>query len=208
MKSKIILVGGGGHCKSCIDVIEKEARFEIAGIIDVYEKLGQTLLGYRIIGTDSDLPGIVRQYRYVLISLGQIKSPGKRIDLFERLAKTGARFATVVSPLAYVSRHAQLEEGTIVMHHALVNGGARIGKNCIINTKALIEHDADVGDNCHIATGAIINGGVDIGAETFVGSQAMVRQSVSIGKKCVIGAGSIVVKNVPSNSTIKASYES
>ena len=34
-KRKIpILIGGGGHCKSVIDVIEQEAKFEIAGIVD------------------------------------------------------------------------------------------------------------------------------------------------------------------------------
>jgi len=33
MKEKIILIGGGGHCKSCIDVIEQEGRFIIAGIV-------------------------------------------------------------------------------------------------------------------------------------------------------------------------------
>ena len=44
--NKIILIGGGGHCKSAIDVIEQEARFEIAGIIDKSELLGSKILGY------------------------------------------------------------------------------------------------------------------------------------------------------------------
>jgi len=33
MKSELILVGGGGHCKSCIDVIERQGKYRIAGII-------------------------------------------------------------------------------------------------------------------------------------------------------------------------------
>ena len=32
--SKIILIGGGGHCKSVIDIIEQDNKFKIAGIID------------------------------------------------------------------------------------------------------------------------------------------------------------------------------
>ena len=28
MKETIILIGGGGHCKSCIDVVEQEGRFQ------------------------------------------------------------------------------------------------------------------------------------------------------------------------------------
>ena len=42
---KIILVGGGGHCKSCIDVIENENKYKIIGIID---KKKNFLLNYKI----------------------------------------------------------------------------------------------------------------------------------------------------------------
>ena len=31
---KIILIGGGGHALSCIDVIEHEKKFKIVGIVD------------------------------------------------------------------------------------------------------------------------------------------------------------------------------
>ena len=160
MKEKIILIGGGGHCKSCIDVIEQEGRFQIVGIVDVPEKLHQKILDIEIIATDDDLPGLVNEYENFLITLGQIKSPEKRIRLFEKVKELGGKLPVIISPFAYVSRHAGIEEGTIVMHYALVNAGAKVGKNCIINTKALIEHDAWIGDHCHIATGAVINGGV------------------------------------------------
>ncbi len=48
-KPKLILIGGGGHCKSCIDVIEQEDKFEIAGILDVPEKKGERILNYEIL---------------------------------------------------------------------------------------------------------------------------------------------------------------
>ena len=56
MKEKIILIGGGGHCKSCIDVIVQEGKYRIAGIVDLPEKLHQKILGYEIISTDDDMP--------------------------------------------------------------------------------------------------------------------------------------------------------
>jgi len=55
---KIILIGGGGHCKASIDVIEQAGTFQIAGIVDVPEKLHQKIFCYEIIATDDDLPGI------------------------------------------------------------------------------------------------------------------------------------------------------
>ena len=194
---KIILIGGGGHCKSCIDVIEQAGIFQIAGIVDLPEKLHHKILGYEIIAADDDLPRLAEEYENFLITLGQIKSPEKRIRLFEKVKELGGRLPVIVSPLAYVSKHACLEEGTIVMHYALVNADAQIGSNCIINTKALIEHDAFIGDHCHIATAAVINGGVKLGSGTFFGSNAVTREYIEIGENSIIGCGAKIAKNIP-----------
>lgn len=74
--------------------------------------------------------------------MGQIKSSQKREALYNEVKTLGAKFPVIKSPLAYVSGHAHISEGTIVMHQAMINASARVGVNCIINTKALIEHDA------------------------------------------------------------------
>ena len=188
----LILIGGGGHCKSCIDVIEQEGKYQIAGIMDLPEKLHEKILGYEIIATDEDIPLLAKEYSSFLITIGQIRSANKRILLFNRLRELGARFPVIFSPLSYVSKHATVAKGTIVMHYALVNAGADIGKNCIINTKALIEHDAVVEDHCHIATGAIVNGGAKIKPGAFVGSNAVTRGYVTVGEKSFINCGAKV----------------
>jgi sugar O-acyltransferase (sialic acid O-acetyltransferase NeuD family) len=195
MKEKIILIGGGGHCKSCIDVIEQEGRFTIAGIVDVPEKKQHNVLGYPVIGTDADLAGLIKTFRNVLITLGQIKSPARRIELFNMLKQMGACFPVIQSPLAYVSPHAQIAEGTIVMHHALINAGACVGRNCIINTKALVEHDAIIEDHCHISTRAVVNGGVKIGRGSFFGSGAVSQEYTSIPSNSFIKANSLYRKS-------------
>jgi sugar O-acyltransferase (sialic acid O-acetyltransferase NeuD family) len=194
---KIILIGGGGHCKSCIDVIEREGKYKIAGIVDVPEKLNENILSYEIIATDNDLQDLAKKYDYFLIALGHIKSPDKRIKLFNDLMQMGARFPVIKSPLAYVSPHAKVAEGTIVMHHALINAGASVGRNCIINNKALVEHDAVIEDHCHISTGAVVNGGVKIGSGSFFGSNAVCKEYIEIGENAVIGCGAVIVKNIP-----------
>ena len=191
MKS-LILVGGGGHCKSCIDVIEQEEKYQIAGIVDLAEKLHEKILGYEVIATDEDLPLIAKEYSSFLITIGQVRSANKRILLFNRLRELCVHFPSIISSLSYVSKHAEVAEGTIVMHHAIINAGAKVGANCIINTKALIEHDAVVEDHCHIATGAVINGGVRVGTGTFFGSNAVTRGYVTVGEKSFINCGAKV----------------
>ena len=202
MKKKLLLIGGGGHCKSCIDVIEKEGNYQIAGIMDSPKMLHQKVLGHEVITTDKELPDLAKQGYSFLICIGQIESPKKRIEVFEELKNNSASLATIISPTAYVSQHSQIGDGTIIMHHAVVNAGAKIGKNCIINSKALVEHDAIIEDHCHVSTGAIINGGVQVGSGTFIGSNAVCREYIRIGSKSVIGCGGRLVKNMPSGSKI------
>jgi sugar O-acyltransferase (sialic acid O-acetyltransferase NeuD family) len=190
MKPKLILIGGGGHCKSCIDVIEQENKFLIAGIVDINRSISE-LLGYPLLGHDEDLIKLKSSYDYALITMGQIKSPAIRVRLFDYAKYLGFKLPVIISPRAYVSKHAKIGNGSIVMHDALINAGAIVGDNCIINTKSLIEHDAVIENNCHISTGAIINGGVIVKQDSFVGSNAVTKESVKTNEKDFIKAGSL-----------------
>lgn len=190
MKPKLLLIGGGGHCASCIDVIEQHNHFEIAGIVERNLSIN-SVLGYPILGCDDDLEALILKYRYALVTVGQLGNGEKRIKLFQHLKHLGFQLATVISPRAYVSKHASVGEGTIIMHDALINARATIGDNCIINTKALIEHDAFVMDSCHISTGSIVNGRASIGRGSFVGSNAISKENVRSNDFEFIKAGSI-----------------
>lgn len=188
----IILIGGGSHCKSVIDVIEQEGRFKIAGIIDKPHRLGLNILDYQIIGNDSDLNLLSKEYEYALITIGQIKSPSLRIKLFDLAVKAGFKLPKIISPNAYVSEHSSIGEGVVVMHHAVVNASVSIGNNCIINSKALIEHDSRIYSHCHISTNATINGGVKVESGCFIGSGSVVKEMITIDKNSFIKAQSLV----------------
>ncbi len=161
----IVLIGGGGHCKAVIDVIEQEGRFNIIGIIDKPELLGKNVLGYPIIGNDSELNNLIKRCENVLITIGQIRNPLPRINLFDTVLKLGFTLPSVISPRAYVSQHASIGKGSVIMHDVVVNAGAKIGVNCIINTKSIIEHGSSVGNHCHISTNSVINGDVIVTKE-------------------------------------------
>jgi sugar O-acyltransferase (sialic acid O-acetyltransferase NeuD family) len=193
MKQDIILLGGGGHCKSCIDVIEQNDLYKIVGILDKEDMVGTKILDYEIIGTDNDLPRFVNSVKNYFITVGQIRSASKRVALYSLLKSYNLKLPVVVSPNSYVAKSANIGEGSIVMHHALVNADALIGINCIINTKALIEHDAIIENHCHISTAAIINGGVIVGKESFIGSNTVTKQYISLPQNSFIKANSLVI---------------
>jgi sugar O-acyltransferase (sialic acid O-acetyltransferase NeuD family) len=186
----ILLIGGGGHCKSVIDIIELENKYNIVGIIDKKELIGTKVLNYKVVGCDDDLPELFSKYKYAIVTVGQIKSNNLRVKLFNTLKNIGYTLPTIISPLAYVSKHSKIKDGTVIMHQALINANATIGQNCIINTKALIEHDAIIENNCHISTGAIINGGTIVKANIFVGSNATSKEYIEIND--LVKAGSLI----------------
>lgn len=192
----LILIGGGGHCKACIDVIEASGQYRIEGIVDLAKKIGQSVLGYKIIVADEDLPRILNDYQNFFITLGQIKSADRRRDIYENLAKHSVKIPVIVSPRAYVSPHASIGAGSIIMHASVVQPGVQIGLNCILNTGCIIEHDVQIGDHCHIATGALVNGDAVVAAETFIGSQAVIREGIKIGTGCLIGAGGRIMRDM------------
>lgn len=191
---KIILIGGGGHCKSVIDAIESGKEFEIYGIADVSARAGADLAGYPVIGGDDALQAVLAAgIKYCFISIGSVGKPDKRIAAYKNARRLGFLIPTIRHASAVVSPRASLGEGNFIGAGAVVNAGAAIGNNCIINTGAIVEHDCVIGDNSHLATGAVLSGGVVVGESSHIGSGACVRQYIMIGSRTIIGTGSNVV---------------
>ena len=191
-KNDLILIGAGGHARSCIDVIEQEGNFNITGLVGLESELGSQVNGYEVIATEASLSTLIGRAQFALIAVGQISSPDVRINLFQRALKAGFELASIFSPSAYVSPSAQIGRGTIVMPGAVINAGVKVGSNCIINSRALLEHDTQVLDNCHISTGAILNGSVFVKEGCFIGSGSVIKEAVSIGERSVVGMGSLL----------------
>ena len=192
-QKNLILVGGGGHCKSVIDVAES-AGYNILGILDMPEDVGKPVLNYKVIGTDNEIPLYVDKAEFV-ISVGFIKNPATRIKLYNKVKEAGGKLATIIASTAHVSKYSTIGEGTVVMHQAFINAGAHIGANCIINTFCNVEHDAQIGDQCHISTGTMVNGDCKVGDRCFIGSQSVLANGIELGDDIIVGAASFVMQN-------------
>ena len=179
MKEDILILGGGGHAKACIDVIESTGLFSIKGIVVNDASPEGVMLGYPILGNDDALPDLIKTCPNVFIGVGQIKSPAIRKKLVEMSRGLGARFPKIISSSAVVSRYSRIGEGTIIMHGSV------------------IQADAQVGSFTHISTGAILNGCVSVGEESFIGSGSVIFQGCQIEKNVIVSAGTIVRNNIP-----------
>ena len=78
-KKPLLLIGAGGHAKSCIDVIESENKYYIFGIID--KSKNKNFMGYKILGNDKDLKNYVKKIKNIVIGIGQIRKYQTRLKI-------------------------------------------------------------------------------------------------------------------------------
>lgn len=193
----IVLMGGGGHCRACLDVIGA-AGLPVAGILD--SRPVPADMPVRL-GDDSWLDGDAARGHVYLVTVGQVAVSPLRRQLFEALGKRGLASATVIAGSATVSAQALVGAGSIIMHRAVINRGAVVGRNCIVNTGAIVEHDAQIADHCHISTGAIVNGGAWIGEGCMIASGAIILPGIRIAPNVLVGAGAVVTRDIEAAGT-------
>ncbi|WP_026527201.1 acetyltransferase [Butyrivibrio sp. VCD2006] len=198
----IVMLGGGGHCKSVIDAALRSKKFGKIYITDVNLKPGDNIFGCEVAGTDDVLPKLLADgVKNAFITVGFVKPSGLRSKLFFMAKDIGFSFPNIIDPSAVVSEHATLGTGIFVGKNAVINAGARIGDNVIINTGAIVDHDSVVGDFAHIAVGTKVCGEAKIGANALIGAGATVLQGVKIGNDAIIGAGSVALKDIGASCT-------
>lgn len=192
--NKIIFIGAGGHTASVLEAVESAGIYSVQGLV-VNEKCND-LFSIPWLGTDDDIPDLIKKYRNAVITVGSIKTALIRKKIYIKLKESDASLPVIAASSAVKSVHSLIGEGTVLLHNSLVNAGAEVGVNCIINSGAIIEHNVVIGNHTHISTTACINGNVVVGSECFIGSGSIVMQGITIADNVIIGAGSLVRKSI------------
>jgi UDP-perosamine 4-acetyltransferase len=196
-KHEVILLGGGGHARVLIDLLQMSASYSAIGILDPALDRGTTRLGIPVLGDDGQLPLLYeRGIRYACVAVGSTRDNQKRKELFDHLKQLGYRLPVLVHQKAIVSANVLVDEGVQIMAGAMVQSGAVIGENSIINTGAIVEHDCRIESHVHVCSGAVLSGGCRVGAGAFIGAGATIIQEVDIGADAVIAAGALVISSV------------
>ena len=196
-RKKLVLIGGGGHCKSVLDAAVSMGVYSDIVITDPVLEPGTRILNHKVVGPDYHLPELFQNgFHYAFITVGSLEDNVLRKKLYKTAKEIGFSFPVIIDSTASVSEHAMIEKGTFIGKRTVVNANARIGNQCIINTGAVIEHDCCVGDFTHISVGALLCGSASVGNDSFVGAGSVIIQEVSVGSQTVIGANSTVLKDI------------
>ena len=200
MGKKLVLLGGGGHCKSVLDAALSSGEYTEIVVTDPEIPVGSKIFNCRVAGTDEALSNLLNLgFIYAFIAVGSIENPSIRIKLADKAKALGFKFPVIVDPSAVISEYAHIGAGVFVGKKAVVNTDVTIEEHCIINTGCIIEHECQIGKFSHVSIGSILCGNVIVGKESLVGAGATVIQGIKIGNRAIIGAGSTVVKDIPDN---------
>lgn len=207
MKEKIVLIGGGGHCKVVIDAIRNGGRFDIFGIVDSNIKIGDRVLGVPVKGDDSELKKIFIKggVKNAFISVGSTGDSSVRVKLAGKAEEVGFNLPVIIHPSSVIAEDVYIGKGTFVAALVAVNTGTKIGNNVILNTRSSIDHDCLIGDFVHVAPGATLSGGVRIDEGIHIGTGATVSHGSYLDNKIKdhkkVRAGSVVYYSPTTKNT-------
>lgn len=195
-REKIILIGASEHAKVIIDMIEKQEKYELIGLLDANVPRGEIILGHSVLGKEEHLSEILTHHpeAKAFISIGDnwIRSlVKKKLSAWHPTLE----FATIIHPSSEIAKGVKIGSGVAIMAGAIVNSDSVIGDFTIINTKASLDHDCHLGNYASLGPGVTTGGKVIINEFSAIGIGAVIKHGVTIGNHSLIGSGSLVLKD-------------
>jgi sugar O-acyltransferase (sialic acid O-acetyltransferase NeuD family) len=194
----VVVLGASEHSKVVLDVIEREGKYGIAGLIDTHKPAGGVLAGYPILGAEEVMLAMFQRGEIAgaIIAIGDNWT---RCRVAEKVKSSAPdfKFISAIHPSAQIAGRVSIGEGTVVMAGVVVNPDSVIGRHCIVNTKASLDHDCVMGDFSSLAPGVTTGGVVRIGAFSAISLGANIIHGKTIGAHTIVGAGALVLDDIP-----------
>ena len=141
MNKKILLIGGGGHCKSVLDTLLLLNEYNEIAIVDVFENIGKSIMEIPIIGSDTDLAYLFKDgYEFAFITM----------------VGNGA----IINTGSIIEHDCKIGEFVHIAPGAILGGAVEIGMNSHVGSGAIIKQQIKIGDNSIIGMGSVVTKGI------------------------------------------------
>ena len=171
----LYIYGATAHAKTAVDVAE-DLAIEIGGLID------KSLLIEDVFDYEVQLHHQVKDAEEDFFVA--VKNPGLR----ERIVSENAdwNFQTLIHPKAYVSKRAEIGEGTIILPGASIAPDVQIGNHCIIAGSAVIESNTIIEDFVNIGPHVSVGANVLVWRGSEIKANTRIEDEETIPKESVI----------------------
>lgn len=199
---KNIVIRGAGGCArdlACIiELINKSTpTWNILGLIEYKENIGQMHYGYPVIGDDTWFKNV--DNIHCAIAIG---NPEVRKKVRNDLREYNIIYPNIIDPTAVIAKDCILGEGNMILGSTRLGPGSRMGDFCLLVGSCVIGHDSTVGNYVDIMNFASVLRGVQVSDMAMINTGATVLQNTKVGTSATVGAGTVVIKDVPANNTV------
>lgn len=199
-KIPLLIIGSSGHAKVIIDIVEKQGKYDIIGLIDSFRSIGEETLGHRVLGDENIIIKYASEYNnlHLFIAIGDNAVRFKMFNQISALYKP-FNFATVIHPTAIIGKDVNIGVGVAIMAGSVINPASAIGNFSIINTACSIDHDCQIDHFTTISPGSVLGGSVKVGQFAAVSIGATIKHGITIGEDSIVGAGATVINHIGKN---------
>jgi sugar O-acyltransferase (sialic acid O-acetyltransferase NeuD family) len=196
----IVLFGGGNQLSYTLDILEKENKYNIVGIVDSVHEIGTSRFGYPVLGRQSDFINIRDNY-YIDGGIVTIGDNWARFNVSSDIIRAipDFQFINAIHPSVIISNSANIGVGVVAMAGCIINPNSTIGNFTFFATGAQIEHDCTIEDYASVSAGSVLGGHVHVKKFAAVTLNVTIIDRISIGENSVVGAGSVVTRSIPDN---------
>lgn len=193
----ILIIGASGHGKSIIDIVQKQGKYNIVGLLDQNREIGTEIFGYQVLGKEENLQDLVNIHCLTgaIVAIGDNFVRSQVVKRIQKICPE-LKFVCAIHPQASVASEVLIGEGTVIMAGARINACSKVGRFCILNTNSSLDHDSTMEDFASFAPGVVTGGNCIIEEFSAICIGAILIHGMRIGKQSVIGAGAIVTRPI------------
>ncbi len=199
---RIAIFGTGGHGREVLQLLRdinsvagRSPVWQVEGfVVDPgFAQVGERVNGQPVLG---GLDWLAREHDVaVVVALG---APRARQIVVRRIeASCGARFTTLVHPLASIAEGVPLPPGVTVFSGSIISVNVSVGSHVHLNSLCSVSHDGRLGDFATLGPGSRMAGGGCLGEGAELGASATLIPNVRVGAWSMVGAGAVVVHDTP-----------
>lgn len=184
MMEKLLLVGAGGFGRVVMEhVIEQQ--YDVAFVDDGYE-VGTEVCGIKMVGHIEDLPTLIRDYKKLVVSIGNNKI---RQSVYKKAEEIGYDFPNIICKSVYTSPFAKVGKGCVFLNNVSIQNGAKVGNGVLLNPGVEIHHDGTVDDYTLIYSNSVVRTMAHIGKRVKIGSTCTISNETVIEEDQIIDDG-------------------
>jgi acetyltransferase-like isoleucine patch superfamily enzyme len=160
----LVLIGGGNQAHYTIDIIEKENKYNILGIIDSIHDVGSERFGYKILGRQENLVELIKLYN-IEVGIISIGDNWSRYYVYNKIIEQvpNFEFVNAIHPSVIIGNNVKLGVGIVAMAGCIINPKAVVEDFTFFATGSQVEHDCFIDKFSSISAGSVTGGYVRLG---------------------------------------------